>query len=35
MTLGMKSPGAPAEDPDMPCKEVRVLTGGKEPPTDA
>ncbi len=37
MTLGreaMISPGWAAEDPDTPCREVRVLTGGKEPPPD-
>ncbi len=35
MTLGREiSPGGAAEDPDTPCMEVRVLTGGKEPPPD-
>lgn len=36
ITLGMPmiSPGGAAEDPDNPCREVRVLTGGKEPPAD-
>lgn len=37
ITLGreaMISPGGAAEDPDNPCREVRVLTGGKEPPAD-
>lgn len=38
ITLGreaMISPGWAEEDPDTPCREVRVLTGGKEPPPDA